>query len=370
MTDQGIGAMNELAPKVGSVTSQRKKPALCIMALAVSIPLVALAASSNHYLEQRRQFRDEVKNKVEKKLDPDGKYGSVIFANEQGKYNFGVTPDDRKRLKAHVREYFSCADEALLEKMIEELDTGHYVLFKQYRDDGVNTKVISLSPRAQYWQWLTDANGIETMFHAFNFSVGLYAPDERSQYTVIQSEGSFFGITQSANQPLFCRKDPEERTFTCEEPAQAEMIAAMAKMPPVVPGREKPEQKFMDACRTHPYFQEKDNHGEFVIKDENLLKIYDEVVTHKDEKCPVKATLSRWRIHEDYPYWVADYSLKTTVNIAAVVPRSLRFLEGIVQIILNEVSVKYIPLSMKNFRDYSQEWTKTGGPESHDSRVP
>jgi len=25
--------------------------------------------------------------------------------------------------------------------------------------------------------------------------------------------------------------------------------------------------------------------------------------------------------------------------------------------------VKYLPLSMKNFRDFTQEWTKTGGPK-------
>ncbi|HUT54908.1 MAG TPA: hypothetical protein VM658_16065 [bacterium] len=142
----------------------------------------------------------------------------------------------------------------------------------------------------------------------------------------------------------------------------------MEKMRPVVPGREKPEEKFIDACRTHPYFQQKDDNGGFLTSDEELLGIYEEVVTDKDEKCAVKESISRWRIHEDYPFLVADYSLKTTVNINAVVPRPLRFVEGIVQTMLNEVSVKYIPLSMKNFRDYTREWTRTGGPESSDSR--
>jgi hypothetical protein len=143
----------------------------------------------------------------------------------------------------------------------------------------------------------------------------------------------------------------------------------MEKMRPVVPGREKPEEKFIDACRTHPYFQQKDDNGEFLSSDKELLEIYAEVVTDKDKKCAVKESRSRWRIHEDYPYLVADYSLKTTVNIDAVVPRPLRFVRGIVQILLNEVSVKYIPLSMKNFRGYTQEWTKTGGPGSFDSQV-
>ncbi|HUT54909.1 MAG TPA: hypothetical protein VM658_16070 [bacterium] len=141
--------MNGRVGKVVSVARKRRKRALCIMALAVSMPLVAVSGSSNKYLEQKRGFREEVNNKVEKKLDPDGNYLSVIFTDEQGKYNFGVTPDDRRRLKGHVREYFSCDDEALLEKIIGELDTGHYVLYKQYGDDGVNAKVIFLSPRAQ-----------------------------------------------------------------------------------------------------------------------------------------------------------------------------------------------------------------------------
>jgi hypothetical protein len=334
------------------------------VALAVFLSLAAVSGSSNKYLEQKRGFRDEVNNKIEKELDADGKYLSVIFADEQVKYNFRITPDDRRRLQAHVREYLACADQALQEKIVAELDTGHYVLHKQYGDDGMTTKVIFLSPRAQYWQWLTDANGIEKMFHAFNFSVGLYAPDASSRYVVIQSEGSLVGITLAVNQPLVCRNNREERTYSCDVPLQTEIVSSMEKMRPVVPGREKPEEKFIDACRTHPYFQQQDDHGRFISSDQELLEMYQEVVPDKDEKCAVQESASRWRIHEDYPFLVADYSLKTRFNIDAVLPRPLRFVQGIVQLATDAVSVKYIPLSMKNFRDYSQEWTRTGGPES------
>jgi len=30
---------------------------------------------------------------------------------------------------------------------------------------------------ARYWDWLIDYNGIEKMFHTYNFSVGLHRPD-------------------------------------------------------------------------------------------------------------------------------------------------------------------------------------------------
>jgi hypothetical protein len=201
------------------------------------------------------------------------------------------------------------------------------------------------------------------MFYSFNFSVGLYAPDKDRQYVVIQSEGTFLGVTKAVNQPLICRANSAEKSFTCNMPTQAEMISAMEKMPPVQPGRTKPEEKFIDACRTHPYFKQKKKNGEFEVRDKNILKIYDEVVRDMNRKCAVKETMSRWRIHEDYPYLVADYSLKTRVNIEAIVPPSLRFVKGIVQIILNAVSVQYVPLSMKNFRDLTQKWTKTGVPQ-------
>lgn len=337
-----------------------------IGALLFAALLIALAAGAADFMSQRKQFREEIKNKVETKLDAKGNYLSVIFKSEENKYNFKVAPADRARLKAHLKTYFACNDDALLEKMLNELNRGRYIVYKEYQGDGVNLKTVFLSPKAQYWQWLTDGNGIEKLFHTYNFSVGLYAPDADSMFVVLQTEGTFYGITQAVNVPEFYRRNAANRTYTFRTATQAEMIAAVARMAPLKSGRVKPEEKFIDACRAHPYFQQKKG-NDFLVSDQEILELYQEVVTKKDAECPVKESNGYWQIFEDYPYLVVDFSLKSRVNIQALLPPSLKFISGsvdeVAQSISDEVSVKYIPLSMRNFRDFTQEWTKTGGPK-------
>lgn len=334
---------------------------------ALALMLVA-ASSSDDFLEQRRKFREEIKNKIETELDAKGNYYSVIFKGEEDKYDFEMSASDKERLKAYTAEYFSCDDPALLDRLMSELGRGRFIVFKEYQDDGVNLKVIFLVPQARYWEWLTDGNGIEKMFHVYNFSVGLYEPGSDSQDVMLQTEGSFFGISQAVTLPVHFVKDAAARTYTFGMPTQAEIIKAVKDMPPVVPGRDKPEEKFIDACRTHPYFQQKDGKGGYAVSDEDILDYYRTVVTDLDEECPVKESSGHWRVQEDYPFLVVDYSLKTRVNVEALIPRPLRIgfitgtLDNVVQSISDEVSVKYLPLSMKNMRDFSQEWTRTGGP--------
>lgn len=328
--------------------------------------LVSLSAGGADFMAQRRQFREEIKNKVESKLDAKGNYLAVIFKSESNKYNFKMTAEDRGRLKSHLKTYFSCSDNALLEKMLSELEGGRYIVFKEFHSDGVNLKTVFLSPKAKYWEWLTDHNGIEKMFHVYNFSVGTYAPDGDSMFVVLQTEGTFYGITQAVSVPVFFRRNFADRTYNFRIATQAEMINAVNKMPALKPTRTRPAEKFIDACRTHPYFQQKKG-NEFLVTDKQILDLYDMVVTNKDARCPVKESNGRWQVFEDYPYLVVNYTLKTRVNIAALIPDSLKFMAGAVdevaQSISDEVSVKYLPLSMKNFRDFTQEWTRAGGPK-------
>ena len=139
--------------------------------VAVLAALILLAAvTPKQFMDERRKFRDEISNKIETKLDGEGKYFSVIFKDEQAKFNFAVTAEDRGRLKTYMKTYFACADEALLDKMVDEANRGRYIVFKEYSDDGVNLKAIFLSPQAKYWDWLIDINGIEKLFHVYNFS--------------------------------------------------------------------------------------------------------------------------------------------------------------------------------------------------------
>jgi hypothetical protein len=331
-----------------------------------ALALLLIAASANDFMAERRRFREEIKNKVETKLDAAGKYSAVIFAGEKGKYNFNVTPADRDRLKAYLKGYFACNDAALLERMVTEMNSGQYVVYKEYQGDGVNLKTVFLSPKAKYWDWLTDTNGIEKMFHVYNFSVGLQAPDADSMFVILQTEGTFYGFTQAVSVPVFFRRNAAERSYNFRMATQAEIVKAVAKMPAPKPGRTKPEEKFLDACRTHLFFQQKTASGAWLIDDAEIMKLYRNNVVNIAEGCPVKESTGHWRLQDDYPYLVVDYSLKTRVNIDALLPSSMRFLSGAVsdaaQTISDEVSVKYLPLSMKNFRDVTQKWTKSGGP--------
>jgi hypothetical protein len=203
------------------------------------------------------------------------------------------------------------------------------------------------------------------MFHTYNFSVGLGVLEPNTEIVVLQTEGSFLGVTQAVSLPIRFEKDHANRQYKWRMPTSAEITAWLEKMPTLDPRRSSPEEKFIDACRTHPYFQQKKGEA-YAISDADILKIYKTTVSNLDQDCPVKANQGAWTIHEDYPYLVVDYHFTTKVNIAALIPESLRFLSGtledIAQSITDEVSVKYLPLSMKNFRDFTQEWTATGGP--------
>jgi len=328
--------------------------------------LLVSAQSSEDFLAQRREFREQIKNKIEYELDKEGLYSAVIFESEKDSYDFEMAAGDRARLKKYMSSYFETDDDELLEKMADELNKGRYVIYKDYQDDGVDLKVVFLSPRAKYWEWLTDGNGIEKMFHVYNFSVGLYEAG-RDEYVILQTEGTFFGISQQVTLPVLFTQDPETRTFAFHMPTQDEIIQAVEKMEPIEPGRTAPEQKFTDACRQHPFFRQKDEDGDYVVTDKEIKRYYKTTVTQLDSECPVKESTGHWTVQEDYPYLVVDYSLKTRVNIDAFIPKALRFLSGaledIAQMISDEVSVKYLPLSMKNFRDKTQEWTRRGGPE-------
>jgi len=334
--------------------------------ILVALLLLCATAAPEGFMQQRRKFRSEIKEKIEKKIDDEGRYLSVIFEDEKGEYDFEVCPEDRQRLKSYMKDYFGCHDESLLDKMVDEADKGHYIIYKDYKKDGVTLKVVFLSPKAKYWKWLTDIDHIEKMFHVYNYSVGIDPGKPKSSYVVVQTEGSFFGITQKVNVPVYFEWDYDKRTMEFYMPEQEDMIEAVRNMPPVKPGRTSPKEKFIDACRTHPYFQRMDG-DEYVVSDDDIEDLYRETVTHMEEECPVKASDGFWRIEEDYPYMVVTYSLKTRVNVDALIPRSMRFLAGqvedLAQVITDAVSVEYLPLSMKNFRDHTQEWTKTGGPE-------
>jgi len=336
--------------------------------LAITLALVFLAAStsSEDFLQQRRDFREKIEDKRETALDDKELYWSVTFKGEKD-YNFKMDEELRQRLVSYTSEYFNTDNQKLLGKMADKMQEGRYIIYKDYQEDGVNLKTLFLSPEAKYWEWLTDGDGIEQMFHVYNFSVGLGGPDRNTEYVIIQTEGSFWGITQQVTLPVKFIADANERTYSFHMPTQKEITDWVEKMPALKTGRTSPEEKYIDYCREHPFFQMKDDDGNYEIEDDQIIEYYETTVTDLDEECPVKEMSGHWRIQEGLPWLLVDYSLKTRVNMDAFIPRSLRFmsgaLENVAQKISDEVSVKYLPLSMKNFRDHTQEWTRTGVPE-------
>jgi hypothetical protein len=334
----------------------RAGPALLAAAAAV--------AAAGGFMAQREQFRQEINFKKEAKLDADGHYLSVMFDADLGKYKFQVGPADRERLSAYLGKFFGTTDPSLLPRMIAELDSGHILVYKEYQPDGVNLKVLFLSPQAKYWEWLTDANGIEKMFHVYNFSVGIGPNTPQGSCVLLQTQGTIYGITRAVTVPLFFWPSPTGHTFNFREVTQDEITRAVEKAPPLKPGRTALDQKFIDYCRAHPMFQEQTANGDPAISDQEIKQLLHDIVLDKDEKCEVKESTGHWTIQDDYPYLVVDYSLKTRVNVAAFIPPALKFLAGTLeragQYISDEVSAKYLTLSMKNFRDLTQEWTKAG----------
>ena len=342
----------------------RRKIWIGVAGAGVLVIAVAALAATSSFLAQREKFRQEINFKKETKLDAAGRYLSVLFDADLNKYHFQVSPPDRDRLSVYLGKFFGAADPNLLQRMIAELESGHILVYKEYQPDGVTLKAFFLSPKAKYWEWLTDLNGIEKMFHVYNFSVGIGPNDPQGSSVILQTQGTFFGITRAVTLPVFFWQSPPGHTLNFREATQEEIIQAVEKAPPLHPDRAALDQKFIDYCRAHPMFQDKTASGDPIISDQDIKKILHDVVLNKDEKCEVKESSGRWTIQDDYPYLVVDYSLKTRVNMAAFIPPALKFLAGTLeqaaQYISDEVSAKYLTLSMKNFRDLTQEWSKAG----------
>jgi len=333
------------------------------MFLPCLLLIIAGHAGAQSFMEQRKRFRTQIDEAAETKLDQDGTYTAVIFRSDRGRYDFHMTPSDRLRIKDHLTTCFESMDSARLERFAGLLNTGHFLVSKQSQSDGTTAKVVFLSPTVPYWDDLTDVDGIESMFHVYDFSVGLYAPGAERMYVVLQTEGEFFGVSRSIALPLVFTKDSAHRTLTFSMPSQTEIVAALEALPAVQPGRASPREKFIDACRRHPYFQQRDKDGDLTVSDKDIDGVLRETILEMAKRCDVKESTGRWRVDESFRgFLLVEYSLKTRVNVDAVIPAVFRFAKGALgkaaQSISDAVSIKYLPLSMKDFRDSTQERAK------------
>ena len=332
--------------------------------LAAVIVCSAVIASTFH--EQRVKFREEINSKVEEPLTKNGLINSVTFKDEKA-WNFKVSPEEAAKLKPILGDYFAEKDDQLLDRMVSDMNNGRFIVYKEYNknSDGVNLKCAFLSPKVPYWKALSDIGGIEKLFYVYNFSIVLGNKSPTETTVFLQTEGKYLGFGKSVTLPEYFRADEPNKTLYFRIATQAEAVDAANKLPVLKTGRTSLQDRFVDLCRTDPWYQEKDASGNYVIPDKDILELLDKDIVHKDAKCDVYASDGRWKVQEDISgsYLLVTYSLKTQVNIQAFIPPSIPFLgpmfKKVAQQVSDEVSAKYMPLSMKNFRDHTVEWTQS-----------
>jgi len=319
---------------------------------------------ASNFRDQRVKFREEINLKIEEPLTKNGLFSSVGFKNDKA-WEFGVAPGESLKIKAIASDYFGTRDEKLLEQMVGDMNKGRFIVFKEYNkdSDGVNLKCVFLSPKVPYWEALTDIAGIEKLFYVYNFSLPLGGKGPDENWVLLQTEGKYLGFSKSVNVPVHFTEDQPNRILYFKISTQQDAIE-MANKLPSKPGRTSLQDRFIDLCRQNAWFKEKDASGKYVVSDKDILELLEKNILHKDAKCDVYASDGRWRIEENVSakYLVVTYSLKTQVNIQAFIPPNIPLLgsmfKKIAQQVSDEVSAKYMPLSMKNFRDHTVEWAK------------
>lgn len=317
---------------------------------------LALAEEKAGFLEQRKEFRKKIDTKEEFPVEGAKDISAIYFPEDKAAFVFDLLSEDLDGLKKVLGEYYEQEEDAVLERFLPHLREGGILIGKEYSEkrDAVLIKAVFLMPPYPYWERLTDVDGIENTFAVYNTSVEFFTGGN-GHYCYLQTEGTFFKVTRSVNVPVVYFLDPAKREMNYRMPDQEELNRAAEGMKPVSPDRNGPEEKFIDHCRRHPLFSEKDPKGNYQVRDKEIRKIQRQVFDL--EECEVKITEGGWKVHEGFQgeYYLVEFTLKSKVNIEAFVPKIplvRNLVEKFAQTVSDEVSVKYLPLSMKNLRDW------------------
>lgn len=320
-----------------------------------SVVLPVSAGEEMGFHEQRKEFRKKIDTKEETPIEGAKDVSVVYFAEDKGRFTFSVQPGEVARVKEILVDYYEQDEDAVLERFIDQLKSGGLLLGKEYSEkrDSVLIKSAFLMPPYPYWDRLTNVDGIENTFAVYNTSVEFFVEENR-HYCYLQTEGTFFKVTRALNVPVIYFLEAEKREMNYRMPTQEELDRAAAGMQPVNPERTEPEQKFIDHCRRHPLFSEKDLKERYLIREKEIRKIYPQIFDLKE--CEVKVTEGGWKVYEGFSgFHLVTFTLKSVVNIEAFVPKIplvRNLVEKFAQTVSDEVSVKYLPLSMKNLRDW------------------
>lgn len=328
---------------------------LALLALLIGVS----AAQADSFQQRRRAFRREIDRK--KVFDVGGQKDlkAILYDSDQGKFAFSMSDAERGRLGGMVKGFFGVGD-ADAGTILNELAGGKIVVRKEYRKGDRNLKGVRMSaflllPNVPYWHRMASLDKAEEVFHVFNVTATFW--DEGALSTVYgfyMPEGTFSGVTRATTVPMKATRHRAERRIVYTTPTQVEINQALAAMPAASPERSGLNERFIDRCRRHAYYAEKDKKGNYVISDKEILKVL-AVLTDIANKCEVRDTQAHYKIHEGFAgFHVVEYAISSMANIKALfpnIPVLRNVVESIAQSVADQVSWKYFSLSMKNLRD-------------------
>ncbi len=328
---------------------------LALLALLVGVS----SAQADSFQQRRRAFRREIDKKKVFDVGAHKDLKAILYDSDNGKFAFAMSDEERGRLGGLVKGFFGVGD-GDAGTIVNELAGGKILVKKEYRKGdksmkGVKMSAFLLIPNVAYWHRLSSVDKAEETFHVFNVTSTFW--DEGGLPTVYgfyMPEGTFSGITRATTVPMKATRKRGERLIVYTTPSQVEINQALAAMPAASPERSGLPERFIDRCRRHAYYAEKDKNGNYVISDKEILKVL-AILVDTANKCEVRDTQAHYKIHEGFAgFHVVEYAISSMANINALfpnIPLLRSMVESIAQGVADQVSWKYFSLSMKNLRD-------------------
>jgi hypothetical protein len=348
--------MNSCYGSISRVNPILKYWVLLILALNSALGM----ASESEFIKQRRAFREEIENKQETPLFGTEKYYAVTFPGDAERWRFEINDLEREELKKLLGSYFEMDDLQKVEQMITLMQDGLFLVYKdeEYKGELLLFKTAFLiPPNPSYWPVLTDIDGIEKYFHVYNTSVALGENHVGQTYAFLQTEGSLYGFRHAINVIILYNEveGPQFKRLEFKSPSVSEKEALMQILSKK--GDASADQTIIHLFRKHPLFKEQDQKGEFMITDEDILEMFKNAARVLPSSGDRIAHPGCWEVREDFQkFYYVTFTIPTEADLAQVGIEVPQWIGGLVQRVVHavacEVSAKYLPLSMKNFRDF------------------
>ena len=334
-------------------------------AILIAFTLISsksFSADQEGFRHRRQRLRKQINNSRETNIRGVKGLSTVLFYEDKGRFRFSATACEEKRLLEQLKKHLEIENAGVLQRTIERMQEGQILIYRSYssKQNQATFKAAFLAPPLPYHDYILNLHGIEDVFHAYNACVVLESKVEATGNVVyMQTEGSMFGVTRQINFPLLFALNKEIKSHSVVEPHQEVVIGAIEDLPPRSPDRDSIQEKFIDYCRLRPYFAEKKENGAYAVSDEEILTILDEIALNKEQECEMRFIQGEFRVHYLYEHFVlVTYFFYSEINLEKLLPDIpiVKTLGGrIIRMLADEASGKYIPLSMKNLRDFGIE---------------